>query len=350
MQSDCLAPTLFGSGNRSTRGTLRQFGRFSEAHADETSACRSGKADFGAPLRPPAALTRGRRGTRRRTCGVLLATQCVFRVLPNIDGGHIMMAARPHLACARHSTRKAALLVSLAVSSLALPTLAFAVEETKADTIGPWEIEATFEGRQIRSLHHRSQARRRRRGELRAHRRRSRARARIAELEARSRQDLSGEDECRPAQLRYRGHRRAELGVDGRQGQEICRQSWRSANALNVVAAGATIRVPLDQSTAAFERLDQCVEKNSKAVEANPFLCGSDRSAVTAGASEGQGPECLQETKAESETKPGQETKASTRPNPRSGSKPRTRDLAGYRRFCEGSTLLFQGRSRGMPR
>jgi hypothetical protein len=46
----------------------------------------------------------------------------------------------------------------------------------------------------------------------------------------------------------------------------------RSANALNVVAAGATIRVPLDKSTAAFERLDQCVAKNNKAVETNPFV------------------------------------------------------------------------------
>jgi hypothetical protein len=40
-----------------------------------------------------------------------------------------------------------------------------------------------LQGRQIRSLHHRSQARRRHRGELRSHRRRSCARARIAELE-----------------------------------------------------------------------------------------------------------------------------------------------------------------------
>jgi hypothetical protein len=46
----------------------------------------------------------------------------------------------------------------------------------------------------------------------------------------------------------------------------------RSASALSVVGAGATIRVPLDRSTAAFDRLDQCVEKNSKAVETNPFV------------------------------------------------------------------------------
>ena len=46
----------------------------------------------------------------------------------------------------------------------------------------------------------------------------------------------------------------------------------RSASALNVVAAGATIRVPLDKSMVAFERLRQCVEKNDKAVQTNPFV------------------------------------------------------------------------------
>jgi hypothetical protein len=46
----------------------------------------------------------------------------------------------------------------------------------------------------------------------------------------------------------------------------------RNASALNVVAAGATIVVPLDKSTVAFERLDQCVEKNDKSVETNPFV------------------------------------------------------------------------------
>ena len=46
----------------------------------------------------------------------------------------------------------------------------------------------------------------------------------------------------------------------------------RRANALNVVAAGATIRVPLDKSTVAFERLGQCVEKNDRSVETNPFV------------------------------------------------------------------------------
>ena len=46
----------------------------------------------------------------------------------------------------------------------------------------------------------------------------------------------------------------------------------RAANALNVVAAGATIRVPLDKSTVAFDRLEQCVEKNNRGAETNPFV------------------------------------------------------------------------------
>jgi len=51
----------------------------------------------------------------------------------------------------------------------------------------------------------------------------------------------------------------------------------RASNALNVVAAGATIQVPLDGSSAAFARLEQCVEKNEKAVETNPFVVPARR-------------------------------------------------------------------------
>ena len=46
----------------------------------------------------------------------------------------------------------------------------------------------------------------------------------------------------------------------------------RAASALNVVAAGATIRVPLDKSTVALECLEKCVKKNSRAFETNPFV------------------------------------------------------------------------------
>jgi hypothetical protein len=46
----------------------------------------------------------------------------------------------------------------------------------------------------------------------------------------------------------------------------------RAASALAVEGAGATIRIPLDQSRAALERLDRCLTKNSRAVETNPFV------------------------------------------------------------------------------
>jgi hypothetical protein len=46
----------------------------------------------------------------------------------------------------------------------------------------------------------------------------------------------------------------------------------RGSNALNIVAAGATIRVPLDKSRVALDRLKQCVAKNNRAIETNPFV------------------------------------------------------------------------------
>jgi hypothetical protein len=55
-------------------------------------------------------------------------------------------------------------------------------------------------------------------------------------------------------------------------GDKKFRAGLRTANTLNVVGAGATIRVPLDKSTLALDRLDQCFEKNSHAIETNPFV------------------------------------------------------------------------------
>ena len=46
----------------------------------------------------------------------------------------------------------------------------------------------------------------------------------------------------------------------------------RAANTLVVEGAGATIRIPLDQSLAALERLDECLVKNSQAADTNPFV------------------------------------------------------------------------------
>jgi hypothetical protein len=60
--------------------------------------------------------------------------------------------------------------------------------------------------------------------------------------------------------------------------------------------------------------------------------------------SEGQGPECAQETKAEPEAKPGQETKAAAEANP--AKKVRSKNAANRRipSFLRRVDLLFQGR------
>ncbi|WP_027555388.1 hypothetical protein [Bradyrhizobium sp. Cp5.3] len=53
-------------------------------------------------------------------------------------------------------------------------------------------------------------------------------------------------------------------------------ERMRTANVLEVRGEGATLKVPLDGSTAALERLDSCFEKNSHAgVESNPFVAPS---------------------------------------------------------------------------
>src|SRR6516162_718418 len=55
-------------------------------------------------------------------------------------------------------------------------------------------------------------------------------------------------------------------------------ERMRTANILEVRGEGATLRVPLDGSTAALERLDSCFEKNDRAgIESNPFVAPSRR-------------------------------------------------------------------------
>jgi hypothetical protein len=52
----------------------------------------------------------------------------------------------------------------------------------------------------------------------------------------------------------------------------------RTADVLEVKGEGATLRVPLDGSTAALERLDACFEKNSsQGSETNPFVAPSHK-------------------------------------------------------------------------
>ena len=50
-------------------------------------------------------------------------------------------------------------------------------------------------------------------------------------------------------------------------------ERMRTANILEVVGEGATLRVPLDGSTVALARLEACFEKNSRQnSDTNPFV------------------------------------------------------------------------------
>jgi hypothetical protein len=49
-------------------------------------------------------------------------------------------------------------------------------------------------------------------------------------------------------------------------------EALKSADLLEVRAAGSTLKVPLDKSAAALARLESCFETNSKATQTNPFI------------------------------------------------------------------------------
>jgi hypothetical protein len=167
--------------------------------------------------------------------------------------------------------RTASWLASACVLSVCLPAIGQAAEESKSDTIGPWEIEATFKGDKFdrcsinRTLDDD-----------------------IVATFVQEHDGLSLELES-PNWKLDRGKRypvKLSLGAQSYDmdvaavansvsvpvSDKKFTAGLRNASVLNVVGAGATIRVPLDKSTLAFERLEQCVEKNDKAVETNPFV------------------------------------------------------------------------------
>jgi hypothetical protein len=174
------------------------------------------------------------------------------------------------------SIRKAALLASLAAASLAVPISAFAAEETKSDTIGPWEIEATFKGDKFdrcvinRKLDDDIVASFVRTGDDLA-----------LELESPNWKLERGKTypvKMTLGPLSFDTEVAAEPNsVSMTVADEKFAAALRNASALNVVAAGATIRVPLDKSRLAFDRLAQCVEKNDMAVATNPFVAPARR-------------------------------------------------------------------------
>ena len=51
----------------------------------------------------------------------------------------------------------------------------------------------------------------------------------------------------------------------------------RIADLLEIRGAGSVIRMPLDKSAAAMERLERCYENNRRSTETNPFIAPSRR-------------------------------------------------------------------------
>ncbi len=162
---------------------------------------------------------------------------------------------------------------SVAISALIVVPLAAgeAAAESKTDTIGPWQIEATFTGEKF----NRCSIARKLDDDIVA------TFVRTSDgltLELASPNWKLERGKLYPVKLAL-----GPVSLDEQVAAESGSVSLdvndkkfaaglRSASALNVVAAGATIRVPLDKSTAAFDRLEQCVAKNERAVETNPFV------------------------------------------------------------------------------
>ena len=154
---------------------------------------------------------------------------------------------------------------------LIAPTCVLAAEEIKRDNVGPWEIEATFKNDKF------------------DHCAISRT---IDEVVARFVRTSDGLLSLVLESPNWKLERGKNYSVHMKAGAanwntEVAAESTsvsvpisdkrfkdglRAANTLVVEGAGATIRIPLDQSLAALERLDECLVKNSQAADTNPFV------------------------------------------------------------------------------
>jgi hypothetical protein len=221
--------------------------------------------------------------------------------------------------------------VAIAASIALVATAGHAAERSKSEHIGPWEIEAIYQGDQFdrcsinRSLQDDIVARFVRTSD-----------GLILELESPNWTLERGKNypvKMTMATLSLDTEVAAEpqsvsMTIDDKKFES----ALRDAGALNIIAAGATIRVPLDKSTVAFDELAQCVEKNATTVAANVF-CGSATSAVVAGVREGKSAECQQdagmsvETGATEDSKPAEDIKPLM---PVKSRKSRTRPLPSF--------------------
>ncbi len=151
------------------------------------------------------------------------------------------------------------------------PSFALAVEESTSENIGPWEIEATYKADKFdrcaisRKLDNEIVARFIRTDD-----------ALTFMLESPNWKLERGKQYPVKMSLGPQSWdtdvaaeaNSVSIGVDKKKFET----GLRNANALNVVAAGATINVPLDKSRVALERLENCVAKNERAAETNPFV------------------------------------------------------------------------------
>jgi hypothetical protein len=162
------------------------------------------------------------------------------------------------------------LVAGMVLLSLIAPGDALAVEEIKKDNIGPWEIEATFKENKF------------------DHCAISRKVDEVVASFLRTSDGLSLTLESSNWKLE-RGKKypvRMKAGaaswntdvaaetnsVSVSISDNKLKKGLRAANVFMVEGAGATIRIPLNQSRAAFDRLDECLTKNRRAVETNPFV------------------------------------------------------------------------------
>jgi hypothetical protein len=157
------------------------------------------------------------------------------------------------------------------IASLLFPAVALAAEESKSESIGPWEIEATFKGDKF----DRCSINRTLQDDIKAtfvHT----SDGLTLELESPNWKLERGKQYPVTMNLGPTSFGAEVAAEPNSVSIEVKDKKFssglRTASALSIVAAGATIRVPLDKSTDAFDRLEKCVEKNDKAVQTNPFV------------------------------------------------------------------------------
>jgi hypothetical protein len=167
------------------------------------------------------------------------------------------------------SLRKA--LLGGTLSLLSSAALGQVAEESKSDTIGPWEIEATFKGERF----DRCSIRRTLDDDVAVTFTRNEDGLTLT-LESPNWKLERGE--LYPVRMNLGGQSwdtkvAAESGAVSLDiGDEKFNNGLRNASALKVVGAGSTIQVPLNQSRVALDRLEACFEKNSRSVKSNPFV------------------------------------------------------------------------------